>query len=150
MEIRQRRSFTDDYKRQAVDLMASSGRSIGSVALACAIRCCGAGWNCVELGGSRWRRRGAPQRRRRRSLVCSDRTNGCVWSATFSASSKSPCRLPGDDPVRRARDLAVGGPHPPWLRHNGPDTMMAHQSLDATAPSRLSDRPEFATNRGQT
>jgi transposase len=32
MEGRQRRLFTDDYKRQAVDLVASSGRSIGSVA----------------------------------------------------------------------------------------------------------------------
>ncbi len=32
MEERQRRSFTDDYKRQAVDLVSSSGRSIGSVA----------------------------------------------------------------------------------------------------------------------
>jgi hypothetical protein len=32
MEGRQCRSFTDDYKRQAVDLVASSGRSIGSVA----------------------------------------------------------------------------------------------------------------------
>ena len=32
METRQRRSFTDDYKRQAVDLVVSSGRSIGSVA----------------------------------------------------------------------------------------------------------------------
>src|SRR6201985_24636 len=32
MEGRQRRSFTNDYKRQAVDLVASSGRSIGSVA----------------------------------------------------------------------------------------------------------------------
>ncbi len=32
MEGRQRRSFTDEYKRQAVDLAASSGRSIGSVA----------------------------------------------------------------------------------------------------------------------
>jgi transposase-like protein len=32
MEERQRRSFTDDYKRQAVDLLASSGRSIGSAA----------------------------------------------------------------------------------------------------------------------
>jgi transposase len=32
MEGRQRRSFTDDYKRQAVDLVASSGRSIESVA----------------------------------------------------------------------------------------------------------------------
>jgi transposase len=32
METRQRRSFADDYKRQAVDLVASSDRSIGSVA----------------------------------------------------------------------------------------------------------------------
>src|SRR6478609_4838794 len=32
MEGRQRRSFTDEYKRQAVDLVASSSRSIGSVA----------------------------------------------------------------------------------------------------------------------
>ena len=32
MEGRQRRSFTDDYKRQAVNLVGSSGRSIGSVA----------------------------------------------------------------------------------------------------------------------
>ncbi len=32
METRQRRSFTDDYKRQAVDPVASNGRSIGSVA----------------------------------------------------------------------------------------------------------------------
>jgi len=31
MEGRQRRSFTDDYKRQAVDLVVSSGRSVGSV-----------------------------------------------------------------------------------------------------------------------
>jgi transposase len=32
METRQRRSFTDHYKRQAVDPVASNGRSIGSVA----------------------------------------------------------------------------------------------------------------------
>jgi len=32
MERNQRRSFTDDYKSQAVDLVASSGRSVGSVA----------------------------------------------------------------------------------------------------------------------
>ncbi|QDM15400.1 transposase [Tardiphaga sp. vice352] len=32
MKTNQRRSFTDDYKRQAVDLVASSDRSIGSVA----------------------------------------------------------------------------------------------------------------------
>src|ERR1700756_3858155 len=38
MEGRQRRSFADDYKRQAVDLVASSGRSIGSVAKALGLR----------------------------------------------------------------------------------------------------------------
>jgi transposase len=32
MEGRQRRSFTDEYKQQAVDLVGSCGRSIGSVA----------------------------------------------------------------------------------------------------------------------
>ena len=32
MQGRPRRSFTDDYKQQAVDLVASSGRSIGAVA----------------------------------------------------------------------------------------------------------------------
>jgi transposase len=32
MERRQRRAFTDEYKQQAVDLVASSGRSVGSVA----------------------------------------------------------------------------------------------------------------------
>jgi transposase len=38
MEGRQRRSFTDDYKRQPVDLVASSGRSIGSVAKELSLR----------------------------------------------------------------------------------------------------------------
>jgi transposase len=32
MESRQRRSFTDEYKEQAVELVISSARSIGSVA----------------------------------------------------------------------------------------------------------------------
>jgi transposase len=50
MEGRQRRSFTDDYKRQAVDLVASSGRSIGSVA-----RELGAAGFCIAaLGGATW------------------------------------------------------------------------------------------------
>ena len=93
MEGRQRRSFTDDYKRQAVDLVASSGRSIGSVAKELGLRdSVLRRWvNCVGLGDSRRRRRGAPQRRRRcrrrttrrRSRACSERTSGCVWSATF-------------------------------------------------------------------
>jgi transposase len=32
MQANRRRSFTDEYTREAVDLVASSGRSIGSVA----------------------------------------------------------------------------------------------------------------------
>jgi transposase-like protein len=53
MEERQRRSFTDDYQRQAVDLVASRGRSIGSVAknLVCAIPCCGGGWGQAGADG---------------------------------------------------------------------------------------------------
>ena len=32
MEGRRRRSFTEDYKRQAVEILISSGRSVASVA----------------------------------------------------------------------------------------------------------------------
>src|ERR1700758_5430829 len=37
--------------------------------------------------------------------------------------------------VRGDREVmtAVGGAHPAWPRHDGPDTMPAHQPLDATA-----------------
>src|SRR5438270_12434372 len=58
------------------------------------------------------------------------------------------------DPVRRGGDevaleqvrgnwkvvTAVGGAYPAWPRHDGPDTMTAHQSLDAAAarPAALS------------
>ena len=71
MEGRQRRSFTEDYKRQAVDLVASSGRSIGSVARELGLRdfvLLAGGWSNVGPGGSRRRRRGAPRRRRRSPL----------------------------------------------------------------------------------
>jgi hypothetical protein len=44
--------------------------------------------------------------------------------------------------VRSDREVvaAVGGPHPAWPRHDSPDTVMAHQSLNATAahPAALS------------
>jgi hypothetical protein len=49
MEGRPRRSFTDDYKRQAVDLVASSGRSIGSVAKELGLR-----FRAAALGGTAW------------------------------------------------------------------------------------------------
>src|ERR1700731_1877476 len=44
--------------------------------------------------------------------------------------------------VRGDREVvpAVGGAHPSWPRHDGPDTVAAHQSLNATAarPTALS------------
>src|ERR1700756_2991740 len=48
-----------------------------------------------------------------------------------------PVRRGGDEvaleQVRGDREVvtAVGGAHPPWPRHDGPDTVAAHQSLDA-------------------
>jgi len=93
MEGRPRRSFTDDYKRQAVDLVASSGRSIGSVAKELGLRdSVLRRWvERMGSGASRRQRRGSPHSRRccrrrtrlRRSPVCSRRTSGCGWSATF-------------------------------------------------------------------
>src|ERR1700745_3543169 len=37
----------------------------------------------------------------------------------------------------------VGGPHPSWLRHDGPDAMAAHQSLDATAAGPAAMSPQL-------
>ena len=101
MEGRQRRSFTDDYKRQAVDLVASSGRSVGSVAKELGLRDSALRrWSSnVGPGWSRRRRRGAPQRRRRcrrrttrrRSFVCSERTSDCAWSVTFKKADRDLC-----------------------------------------------------------
>ncbi|WP_084334785.1 transposase [Bradyrhizobium arachidis] len=100
MEGRQLRSFTDDYKRQAVDLVASSGRSIGSVAKELCLRdSVLRRW--VEQRGSGWSRRrrcGAPHRRRRcrrrttrqRSRVCSERTSGCAWSGNILRCKRWP------------------------------------------------------------
>jgi transposase-like protein len=93
MEGRVRRSFTDDYKRQAVDLVASSGRSVWSVAKELGLRdsVLRRWWSNVGPGASRRRRCGAPLRKRRcrrrikqpRSPACNGRTSGCAWSATF-------------------------------------------------------------------
>jgi transposase-like protein len=93
MEARQRRSFTEDYKRQAVDLVASSGRSVGSVAKELGLRdSVLRRW--VERRGARREpaaasRRPTTRRRCRRRItrlrlpVWSGRTSGCAWSATF-------------------------------------------------------------------
>jgi transposase len=128
MEGRQRRSFTDDYKRQAVDLVASSGRSIGSVAKELGLR---------DSVLRRWvEQRGA----RREPMAASRRptTQATLPSADHAAEiarlqrenerlrverdilenrsrsllefrneiplhRRSPRRLSGDDHVRRAR-----------------------------------------------
>jgi transposase len=58
MSERQRRSFTEDYKRQAVELVLSSRRSVGSVARSSvyATRCCDAGWKFrQEPASAAWR-----------------------------------------------------------------------------------------------
>jgi transposase-like protein len=94
MEGRQRRSFADEYKRQAVDLVASSGRSIGSVAKELGLRdSVLRRW--VERRGARARGDGgvaAPHdagdaavggSRGRGLPVCNGRTDACAWSATL-------------------------------------------------------------------
>ncbi len=60
------RSFKDDYKRLWVDLVASGGRSIGSVPrkLGCEIPCCGAGGAAGAWAGAHGGE-AAPNRRRR-------------------------------------------------------------------------------------
>ena len=93
MEGRQRRSFTDDYKRQAVDLVASNGRSIGSVAKELGLRDSVLRRWVEQRGATReptaaarrptTRRRCRRRTTRRRSLVCSGRTSGYAWSAIF-------------------------------------------------------------------
>jgi transposase len=73
MEGRQRRSFTEDYKRQAADLVLSSGRSITSVAKELGLRD-----SVLRRWVDKFRRT-----RLRRSTGCARRTNGCAWNVTF-------------------------------------------------------------------
>jgi len=89
---RERRHFADDFKTEAIALLASSGRPLVQIA--------------GELGLSpsmlrNWRHRRAERNtgstlrpvagsatllsrtRRRKSPGCAARTSGCAWSATF-------------------------------------------------------------------
>src|SRR5246127_2054656 len=64
------------------------------------------------------------------------------------------------DPVRRGGDevaleqirgdrevvAAVGGAPPSWPRHDGPDTVAAHQSLDAAAARPAAPSPQLGMN----
>src|SRR6266404_7688886 len=50
--------------------------------------------------------------------------------------------------IRGDREVvtAVGGAHPPWPRHDGPDTVTAHQSLDPTATHTAALGPQLGMN----
>jgi transposase-like protein len=87
-----RRLFTDEFKREAVELLASSGRPLSQIAgeLGIAASMLRA-WRNKGDGGQD--RRGAPIRRRRSRLpvrisrlktpVCGARTSACAWSGRF-------------------------------------------------------------------
>ncbi len=69
-----RRQFTDEFKREAVGLLASSGRPLLQIA--------------SELGISpsmlrNWRNRIEGRTRQRKSPAFAARTIACGWSATF-------------------------------------------------------------------
>jgi hypothetical protein len=87
-----RRHFTDEFKREAVTLLVSSGRPLSRIAseLGISTRCCATGAMEAEGGmrgrrGTRYRRRPRiPLRtRRRRFPGFVARTIGCGRSATF-------------------------------------------------------------------
>ncbi|MCK1672007.1 IS3 family transposase [Bradyrhizobium sp. 150] len=131
MEGRQRRSFTDDYKRQAVDLVASSGRSVGSVAKELGLRdsvlrrwvepwgpagADGGGaapHNTGDAAAGGPRGRGCPFATRERAAAHGARHFKNNRSRSFLEfrneipfHRRSPRRLSRDDRVRRARGLA--------------------------------------------
>src|ERR1700733_8040788 len=65
-----------------------------------------------------------------------------------------PVRRGGDEvaleQVRGDREVvtAVGGAHPSWPRHDGPDTVVAHQSLDAAAARPAALSPQLGMDAG--
>ena len=92
MAKRQRRSYSDDYKRRAVDLVGSSGRSAKSVAKELGLDgSVLSRWvaerNAARAGGSaaaptsQAALPSADQAARLRG--CSGKTSSCAWSATF-------------------------------------------------------------------
>ena len=131
MEGRQRRSFTDDYKRQAVDLVASSGRSIGSVAKELGLRDSvlrrwveqrGAGREPTAASRRPTTQATLPSADHAAEIARLQRENErlrmerdilkksiAIFAGVrneVSLHRRSPRRLPGDGHVRRARGLA--------------------------------------------
>ncbi|HET9585088.1 MAG TPA: transposase [Bradyrhizobium sp.] len=110
MEGRQRRSFTDDYTRQAVDLVASSGRSIGSVAKELGLR---------DSVLRRWVERRGAGREPTAATVVGRRANNAVSQGRCLAPWILAERITASAPAvnrRRGEEKAVfrfGGSGPP-------------------------------------
>jgi transposase len=92
MAKRQRRSYSDEYKRQAVELILSSGRSAKSVSRELGLDgSVLSRWvaerGMVRADGGAVAPTSQARCRRRTRLtslrVCSGKTNSCGWSATF-------------------------------------------------------------------
>jgi len=88
-----RRQYTEEFKREAVGLLASSDRPLSQIAQELGIAASRLrAWRNRGDGGMR-DRRGAPIRRRRsrllvriwrlKTLVCGARTSVCAWSGRF-------------------------------------------------------------------
>ena len=95
MMTKPRRSFTDEFKREAVALLASSGRPVMQIAEELGIQpSMLRNWR-TALSGCLRGRRGAPTRKRRprrlavpatsrpRSHASGGRSNGCAWNEIF-------------------------------------------------------------------
>ncbi|WP_128089688.1 transposase [Bradyrhizobium viridifuturi] len=112
MQERQRRSLTEEYKRQAAELVVLSGRSIMAVSKELGLRDSVLRRWVDKLRKERHRRRGAPARRRRRcrrtrlprSSGYVRRTSGCAWNVTFKQTVQHGCA-----PVRRRNGLVLLG-----------------------------------------
>jgi len=88
-----RRQYTDEFRREAVWLLASSGRSLSHIAQELGIAPSRLrAWRNRGDGGMR-ERPGAPIRRRRSRMlvriwqlktpVCGARMSACIWSGRF-------------------------------------------------------------------
>ena len=85
-----RRQYPDEFKREALELLVSSGRPLSQIAGELGILLSGCERGATEAGGAKRDRRGAPTRRRRsrllawiwlaRMLACGARTSACAWS----------------------------------------------------------------------
>ncbi|WP_439392916.1 transposase [Bradyrhizobium sp. PMVTL-01] len=89
---RQRRSFTEEHKRQAVELVVSSRRSVTSVAKELGLRDSVLRRSVDKLRQEPTYRRSRPTpqatpmsaNQLRRSPGCARRTNGCAWRIATS------------------------------------------------------------------